>query len=99
MSKPVVETLGPETTAAWQAWQAMNVSKDNYFSLLQALDEKYKNSGSPSIAENLKLEQLLGEHDQKVKRFTQAMAAVTDPEAKQQLLELLKSAAGNKGRH
>ena len=55
----------------------------------KTLDEKYKMGGEPGIAENLKLEQLLSEHDQKVKLFNKAMAAVTDPDAKQQLLELL----------
>lgn len=91
MSEPGIENACPEAIAAWQAWQAMCTSKNDYFSLLQALDEKYKEGGSPGIAENLKLEQLLGEHDQKVKLFNQAMAAVTNTEAKQQLLKLFAS--------
>jgi len=74
-------------------------SKDDYFSLLQALDEKYKSGGEPGIAENLRLEKLLSEHDRKVKQFNQAVAAITDPGAKQQLVELLKVAADNKDRH
>ena len=99
MSTPAIENLNPETAAAWQAYQAMSVSKDDYFSLLQALDEKYKNSGDPGIAENLKLEQLLSEHDQKVKLFNKAVAAITDPDAKKQLLELLTAAAEVKDSH
>ena len=99
MSASVTEKLSPETEAVWQAYQAMCASKDDYFSLLQALDEKYKNGGEPGIAESLKLEQLLSEHDKKVKLFNQAMAAVTGPEAKQQVLELLKAAADTKDRH
>ena len=51
------------------------------------------------IAESLKLEQLLGEHDQKVKLFNQALSAITDPGAKQQLVELLKVAADPKASH
>ena len=74
-------------------------SKDDYFSLLQALDEKYKSGGGPGIAENLRLEKLLSEHDRKVKLFNQAVAAITDPDAKQQLMELLKVAADNKDKH
>ena len=93
------EDLSPETAAAWQAYQSMCSSKDEYFSLLQALDEKYKSGGGPGIAENLRLEQLLGEHDKKVKQFNQAVTAITDPDAKQQLMELLKVAAYNEDRH
>ena len=95
----VTEDLSPETAAAWQAYQSMCASKDEYFSLLQALDEKYKSGGEPGIAESLKLEQLLSEHDRKVKLFNQALSAITDPGAKQQLVELLKVAADSKANH
>ena len=99
MSTTVTDDLSPETAAAWQAYRSMCSSKDDYFSLLQTLDEKYKNGGEPGIAENLRLEKLLGEHDRKVKQFNQAVAAITDPGAKQQLVELLKVAADNKDGH
>ena len=99
MTTPVAEDLSPETAAAWQAYRSMCSSKDDYFSLLQALDEKYKSGGEPGIAENLRLEKLLSEHDRKVKQFNQAVAAITDPGAKQQLVELLKVAAENKDGH
>ena len=89
----MTDDLNPETAGAWQAYQSMSASKDAYFSLLQALDEKYRHGGNPTIAENLKLEQLLAEHDRKVKHFNQTVAAITNPEAKQQLVELLKDAA------
>ena len=95
----MIEDLSPETAAAWQAYQPMCASKDEYFSLLKSLDEKYKNGGEPGIAESLKLEQLLSEHDQKVKLFNQAMSSITDPAAKQQLVELLKVAAHSKASH
>ncbi len=99
MSDLATEDLSPETAAAWQAYQSMCASKDDYFSLLQILDEKYKTGEGPGIAENLKLEQLLSEHDQKVKLFNQAVSAITDTAAKQQLMELLKAAANNRDRH
>ncbi len=99
MTAPVAEDLSPETAAAWQAYRSMCSSKDDYFSLLQALDEKYKSGGEPGIAENLRLEKLLGEHDLKVKQFNQAVAAITDPDAKQQLVELLTTAANTTGKH
>lgn len=93
MPTPEPESLGPETAAAWNAYQSMSDSKRDYFSLLQALDEKQKAGREPSIAENLRLEKLLAEHDQRVKQFKQALAAVADPEAKRQLLTLLGAAA------
>ena len=99
MSASATEKLSPEIETAWQAYQSMCASKDDYFSLLQALDEKYKNGGEPGIAESLRLEQLLSEHDKKVKLFTRAMAAITSPDAKLQLMELLKAAAGIKNKH
>ena len=99
MSEPVTENLSPEIAAAWHAYQSMSASKDDYFSLLQALDEKYKNGGEPGIAESLRLEQLLSEHDRKVKLFNRAVSTITDPGAKQQLMELLKAAADTKNRH
>ena len=99
MATPVTEDLSPETAAAWQAYRSMCSSKDDYFSLLQALDEKYKSGGSPGIAENLRLERLLGEHDKKVKQFNQAVAAIIDPGAKQQFMELLATAAETRDEH
>ena len=89
----MTDDLNPETASAWQAYQSMSASKDAYFSLLQALDEKYRHGGNPTIAENLKLEQLLADHDRKVKHFNQTVTAITNPEAKQQLVALLKDAA------
>lgn len=99
MPSPITEDLSPEAAAAWQAYQSMSASKDEYFFLLQALDEKYKNGGEPGIAESLKLEKLLSEHDHRVKQFNQALSAITDPNAKQQLVELLKVAADSKASH
>ena len=95
----MTEELSPEAATAWQAYRSMCTSKDDYFSLLQELDEKYQPGSSPSIAENLKLEQLLGEHDRKVKSFNQAVKAITDADARQQLMELLKLAAASEAGH
>ena len=99
MPTPRAEDLSPEAAAAWQAYQAMSASKDNYFTLLRAVEEKYKTGGGPTFAEGLKLEQLLGEHDRQVKQFNQAMTALTDPAARQQVVELLKAAANTGDSH
>ncbi|HKK16448.1 MAG TPA: hypothetical protein VJ981_07050 [Gammaproteobacteria bacterium] len=81
--------LPAEVRAALEAYQQMGQSKTTYFSLLQELDEKYKQGGEPSIAENLQLEKFLRSHDENVAAFSEAMQAVTDPEARELLLEKL----------
>lgn len=99
MSTPPADTLSPAAAAAWRAYQAMSASKDEYFSMLRAMDEKYKTGGAPAFAEGLRMEQLLAEHDRKVKLFNQALTALTDPAARQQLMERLKAAADTGGKH
>lgn len=60
---------------AYEAYLAMSASKDAYFNFMVELDQKYKQGGEASIAENLKLEQLLKAHDEKVTAFNEAMQA------------------------
>lgn len=84
---------GPQAEAAWQAWVEMGQSKRLYFNFLRELDEKYDRGDSPSIAENLKMEKLLAEHDRNVKRFNRAMGAVSDPDEREVLMKKLSEAA------
>lgn len=58
---------------AYKAYLAMSESKEAYFSFMLELDQKYKQGGEATIAENLKLEQLLKAHDEQVKAFNKAM--------------------------
>lgn len=83
--------LPPAAQYAWEAYQAMGNSKAAYFSLLQELDQKYREGGTPSIVENLQLEKLLAAHNEKVAAFNAAMQAVTDKEARELLLKKLTS--------
>ncbi len=83
------ETLTAEARVAFQAFQDMSKSKNTYFSLLQEIDEKYKNGGAPSISESLQLEQLLKQHDKNVLAFNTAMAAVEDHDARLQLIQMM----------
>jgi hypothetical protein len=83
------DPLPPEARSALDAYQAMSASKSEYFGLLQQLDVKYKERGSPTIAENLKLEKLLQTHGEKVASFNNAMQAVTDKTARELLLKKL----------
>jgi hypothetical protein len=89
--------LSPEAKTAWLAYKAMGESKMMYFGLLQELDQKYDKNQSPSIAENLKLEQLLKAHDLNVGAFNDAMSKVEDVDARQALMSLLTSASAISG--
>ena len=83
------ETLSKEAKIAYQAFQDMSKSKQAYFSFLQEIDSKYQSGGAPSIAENLQLEKLLGEHDKNVAAFNVAMSEVTDQESRIALIKLM----------
>lgn len=63
---------------AYEAYLAMSESKQAYFTFMVGLDQKYKDGGSPTIAENLQLEQLLKAHDEKVTAFNEAMQTMKD---------------------
>ena len=93
------QTLSSAAQLAWLAYQAMGDSKKMYFNFLQELDRKYHKGQSPSIAENLKLESLLASHDEKVRAFTGAMAAVTVAADRKKLLAKLSDASAIFGGH
>ena len=90
------DTLPPEARSALEAYHAMSASKSQYFGLLQELDVKYKDRGSPSVAENLRLEKLLNAHGEKVASFNNAMQAVTDKTTRELLLKQLMVSAAPK---
>lgn len=92
-------SLSPEAELAWQAYEAMGESKQDYFGFLQELDQKYAENESPSIAENLKLEELLKTHDERVRSFNVAMANVEDEDARKALIRKLTHAAKVAGTH
>ena len=74
---------------AQQAFVDMSNSKRQHFDFLESLEAKYQSGGAPSLAENQELEKLLSIHDKNVAAFTAAMAAVTDPQEKQLLIQLI----------
>ena len=92
-------SLSPEAELAWQAYQAMGESKQIYFGFLQELDQKYDKNESPSIAENLKLEDLLKAHDERVRSFNVTMANVEEEDARKALITKLTNAAKVAGTH
>lgn len=92
-------SLPPDAQIAWEAYLSMSETKTAYFSFLSEVDQKYKNGGSPTIAENLQLEKLLGIHNEAVATFNSAMQSVTDKDAREQLLIKLTGDASKQGTH
>jgi len=93
------DLLPKEAQKAWDAYQAMGLSKQSYFGFLQELDKKYKEGGLPSIAENLRLEELLKVHDAKVAAFNEAMQAIESKDSRELLLKKLTADAAKIGMH
>jgi hypothetical protein len=93
------DTLPEEAQKAWDAYREMGTSKEAYFGFLQELDKKYKEGGTPSIAENLQLETLLNAHDLKVAAFNEAMQAIEDKSSRELLLKKLTEDAARIGKH
>ena len=81
--------LTEEASIAYQAYQEMCDSKDTYFSLLQEIDEKYKDGGQASSNETEELERRLSQHSKNVAAFNDAMSAVEDFEARSALIKLM----------
>ena len=84
-----IDGLSKEAKIAYQAFLDMSDSKAAHFNCLQAIENKYKSGGVPGIAENLELEKLLASHDKNVMAFKTAMAAVTDSDEKNILVQLM----------
>ena len=74
--------------AAWQAYNAMETTKQRHFDYLNVLERKKKNFNlDPTEEDNVILEQLLKDHDQHVKLFTHQSQALKEknPETHQAL--------------
>ena len=61
---------------AWRAYEAMLKTKHAHFSFLETLETKYRDGGRRTLAEGRRLEQLLAEHDTKVRAFRRAVAGL-----------------------
>jgi hypothetical protein len=84
-----VDDLSEEAKLAYQAFLDMSNSKTTYFTCLKAHEAIYESGGMSSVAEKMEMEKLLSNHDKNVLAFKTAMAAVTDTEEKQTLIQLL----------
>ena len=77
-----------DSAAAWQAYNAMETTKQRHFDFLNVLERKKKNFNlDPTEEDNVILEQLLKDHDQHVKLFTHQSQALKEknPETHQAL--------------
>lgn len=71
-----LDPLPDAALPAWQAYEAMLVTKDAHFSFLEELETKYRHGGRRTLAEGRRLEQLLAEHDAQVRAFRQSVEAL-----------------------
>ncbi len=58
-----------EARPAWDAYLAMEKSKQEHFNALQSLEVKYQEGGGRTLAEAAHLESLLAVHDERVRTF------------------------------
>jgi len=91
--------LPAEARPAYEAYLAMSATKNAYFSFMVELDQKQKNGDEITMAENLKLEQLLKEHDEKVAAFNEAMQTMKtmDEAARHALIRAMGGSAPGTG--
>ena len=78
--------------SVWQAYNAMETTKQRHFAYLGRLDDKKKNFNlDPTEKENQWLADLLRDHDEQVKLFTVASQALKqqDPSAHLALFEYI----------
>ena len=67
---------------AWQAYNAMQTTKDRHYQLVQRLDNKKKNYNlDPSAEEQAWLAHFLADHDEQVKRFASASSILKQADA------------------
>ncbi len=88
---PADASLSPAAEAVLAAFESMRDSKHAYFSLLQHLDEQYRQWGQPSELEKQQLEHLLEAHNVAVQAFNQAMSRVEDTDDRLLLIQRMNA--------
>jgi len=86
------EVLDADAGDAWQAYNAMQTTKQRHYELLEALETKKKKFNLDATPrDTVLLEHLLADHDAQVKRFTDASAALklSNPNAHKTLFEYI----------
>ncbi len=91
-SERQVAELPVEALPAWQVYGEMEETKRHHFELLSEINERREQGGPPpSLAESLRLEELLERHDRKVKAFRLCIKELKEnaPEAHKALVDRL----------
>ena len=78
---PFMNYLPESAAAAWQAYTAMETTKQRHITLLSGLENRYGSLAKAQHAETLLLDKLLHDHDVQVRRFTQEMAMLKSADA------------------
>ena len=83
------QALPKKALPVWEIYCAMEESKRKHFGYLEALQIKYKQSGSRTLAERVYLEGLLKQHGRQVTKFREAIKQLRleDEDAHQALIE------------
>jgi len=77
------ELLDGIASDAWQAYNAMQATKQRHFDLLQAIDLKKRNYNiDPTRDDKARLKHLLADHDEQVRRFTEASLELKNADSK-----------------
>lgn len=85
--------MPPEAHPAWNAYLAMEESKQAHFNTLQSLEVKYQEGGRRTLVESANLESLLAAHDERVGEFRRLTKhlQITDLVAYQALIQQITS--------
>lgn len=73
--------LAESAADAWQAYNAMETTKQRHITLLSGLENRYGSLEKAQMGETLLLDKLLRDHDAQVKRFTREMAVLKQADA------------------
>ena len=65
----MVDNIPDGARSAWDAYLAMEKSKQAHFNALEALETKYQAGGNRTLAEEMKLQNLLAQHNHRVQAF------------------------------
>ena len=73
------EAALPKTALpAWDAYLAMERTKNEHVELLSAIERREQHGGPRSLAEQVRLDRLLEAHDEAVGRFRRAMQVLAE---------------------
>lgn len=76
------DSISAVAARAWQAYNAIEATKQRHFTYMSGLKTRYKKYGAPSEAEKQMLDRLLKEHNAMVNAFKAQIQALRAVDAK-----------------